>query len=371
MNDHLGNPGWNRFIVDRTLTIAVEFARTENSPARSSKGGQTNNDGANADVVHDLRRNSEVALRKGALHSSTNCPSRPARPSGRTSTMRSMPGTPGAAVVRIAPRQNEPDYVQFIPDEVTYCVPGGPQGRAPGHLTPRYFPAIPAGATVSAINQLADQVDCFYFERAGALRVNWVVGTGTWIGPNALTQPGVGQPGQPMATARQLDNQIDVFFVDNDGVVNVMWVVDGGAWQGPVGLTPPGTAVPNSPIATARQTDHQIDLFFVDGNGVVNVMWVVDGGDLARTGRADAPGTAVPGAPIATARQTEQPDRPLLRRRQRRGQRDVGGRRRRVAGTGRADGPRRRVAQLAAGHRATDRATRSTSSSSTATAWST
>ena len=36
--------------------------------------------------------------------------------------------------------------------------------------------------------------------------------------------------------------------------------------------------MPGQPLATARQTDHQIDLFFVDGRGVVNVMWVVDGG---------------------------------------------------------------------------------------------
>jgi hypothetical protein len=120
----------------------------------------------------------------------------------------------------------------------------------------------------------------------------------TWTGPNALTGPGVGQPGQPMATARQTDNQIDVFFVDGNGVVNVMWVVDVGVWQGPVGLTPPGTAVPNSPLATARQTDNQIDIFFVDGRGVVKVgAWQGPGGLTPQ-------GTAGRGAPIATARQT-------------------------------------------------------------------
>ena len=137
-----------------------------------------------------------------------------------------------AAVVRIVPRQNdEPDYVRFIPDEVlTQSWVGRRDG--PQDIQAAYFPAIPANAAVSAINQLADQVDSFYFDGAGALRVNWVVGTGTWTGPNALTGPGVGQPGQPLATARQLDNQIDVFFVDGNGVVNVMWVVDTGVWQG-------------------------------------------------------------------------------------------------------------------------------------------
>jgi len=119
----------------------------------------------------------------------------------------------GTADVQIIPRQNEPDYVHFIPDEVrTASQVGRKGGRQEIHAA--YFPAIPAGATVSAINQLADQVDCFYFDAAGALRVNWVIGTGIWSGPNALTGPGVGQSGQPIATARQLDNQIDLFFVE-------------------------------------------------------------------------------------------------------------------------------------------------------------
>ena len=210
----------------------------------------------------------------------------------------------GAAVVRIVPRQSEPDYVQFIPDEVqTASTVGRNGGRQ--DINAAFFPAIPAGAAPSAINQLADQVDCFYFDGAGAVRVNWVVATGTWTGPEALTKEGIGKPGQPMGIAHQTDHQVDVFFVDNIGVVNVMWVIDGGVWQGPVGLTQRGTAVPNSPIATAQQTDHQIDLFFVDGNGVVNVMWVVDGGIWQGPVGLTAPRTASAGAPIATARQTD------------------------------------------------------------------
>jgi hypothetical protein len=183
----------------------------------------------------------------------------------------------GSAVVRIVPRDNQPDYVRFIPDEVKTASQVGRKG-GPQDVNAAYFPAIPAAGSIAAINQLVGQIDCLYFDAAGALRVSWVVGTGTWTGPNALTGPGVGQPGQPLATARQLDNQIDIFFIDGNGVVNVMWVLDGGAWQGPVGLTPPATAVPGSPLATARQLDNQIDIFFIDGNGGLNVMWVLDGG---------------------------------------------------------------------------------------------
>ncbi|MGF6674386.1 hypothetical protein [Paraburkholderia tuberum] len=107
-----------------------------------------------------------------------------------------------AAVVRVVPRVDERDYVRFIPDELaTASVVGRRGGRQ--DINAAYFPAIPAGAGVSAINQLAHQVDCFYFDGAGALRVNWVVDIGTWTGPNALTGENAGKAGQPIATARQ------------------------------------------------------------------------------------------------------------------------------------------------------------------------
>ena len=209
----------------------------------------------------------------------------------------------GSAVVRIVPRNGEPDYVRFVPDEL---VTQSPVGRVGGLQTVQaaYFPAVPAGATVAAIEQVPGQIDCFYFDAAGALRVNWVVGLGTWTGPVALTGPGVGQPGQPIVAARQLAEQIDVLFVDGNGVVNVMWVVGSGGWSGPVGLTPPGTAVPFGPLAAERQTDNQLDVFFVDGNGVVNVIWVIDGGVWQGPVGLTAAGAAPAGAALAAAHQT-------------------------------------------------------------------
>ena len=88
----------------------------------------------------------------------------------------------GAAAVRIVPRRNEPDYVQFIPDEARTASQVGRKGGRQD-VNAAYFPAIPPAANVSAINQLADQVDCFYFDGAGALQVNWVVGTAPGPGP--------------------------------------------------------------------------------------------------------------------------------------------------------------------------------------------
>src|SRR4051794_1405383 len=53
----------------------------------------------------------------------------------------------GAAVVRIVPRRNEPDYVQFIPDEVTTASAVGRKGGRQD-IQAAYFPAVPAGASV-------------------------------------------------------------------------------------------------------------------------------------------------------------------------------------------------------------------------------
>jgi hypothetical protein len=224
----------------------------------------------------------------------------------------------GSAVVRIVPRQNEPDYVQFIPDEARTASQVGRKGGRQD-VVAAFFPALVGGTTVAAIDQVPDQIDCFYFDGAGALRVNWVIGNGTWNGPTALTKPGVGKAGQPIAVARQTDHQIDVFFVDGSGVVNVMWVVDGGVWQGPVGLTRPGTAVANSSIATARQSDHQIDIFFVDLNGVVN-----DVGDRRRHAGSGCLSRAALLRPARAwrPRADEQPDRLVLREHHWRGRRE-------------------------------------------------
>ncbi|WP_036640173.1 hypothetical protein, partial [Paenibacillus durus] len=78
-------------------------------------------------------------------------------------------------------------------------------------------------------------------------------------------------PGSSLATERQTENQIDTFYVDNQGRVNVMWVVGTGPWQGPVALTGPNFAPPGAALATERQSIDQIDLFVVDNQGRVNV----------------------------------------------------------------------------------------------------
>ncbi|MFG2639476.1 M12 family metallopeptidase, partial [Streptomyces sp. NPDC048370] len=163
---------------------------------------------------------------------------------------------------------------------------------------------VPAAAPGS-LTQTDRQIDTFFVDRTGAVNVMWVVGTGAWNGPIALTGPRTVLENAALATARQTDDQIDLFFVGEDGAVKVMWVVGTGAWNKPIALTPPDTVRKDAALATARQTDDQIDVFFVDRFGAVHVAWVVGTGAWNQALALTPPNTAPANAALATARQTD------------------------------------------------------------------
>ena len=135
----------------------------------------------------------------------------------------------GTAALKMAPRRAEDDYVQFSPDLATTASAVGRQGGRQ-IIQSAYFPAVPPLAPIAAIDQTGNQIDCLYFDAAGALRVNWVIDVGTWSGPVALTAPGTGAPGQPLCTLRQEGRRR---LVDS----NVVNVTCGRhrLWQPPVG----------------------------------------------------------------------------------------------------------------------------------------
>ena len=104
----------------------------------------------------------------------------------------------GTAALKFAPRQAEDDYVQFTPDLATTASQVGRQGGRQT-IQSAYFPAVPLTAPIAAIDQTGNQIDCLYFDAAGALRVNWVIDAGTWSGPVALTAPAQARPASPCA----------------------------------------------------------------------------------------------------------------------------------------------------------------------------
>jgi hypothetical protein len=113
----------------------------------------------------------------------------------------------GSAVVQISPRQDEADYVQFVPNEAKTASFVGRQGGRQD-ISAAHFPAIPATASLAAINQVAGQVDCVCVDSAGAVRVSWMVGNGTWNSPEGLTLPDVAT-GARVTVGRQRSDQID------------------------------------------------------------------------------------------------------------------------------------------------------------------
>lgn len=87
----------------------------------------------------------------------------------------------GSTVLRIGPRQGEEDFVRIVPDQL---VARSSVGRIGGQqlIPAAYFPAIPAGAELAVIDQVPEQINCFYFDAAGALRVSWVADVGAMAG---------------------------------------------------------------------------------------------------------------------------------------------------------------------------------------------
>ena len=112
---------------------------------------------------------------------------------------------------------------------------GGGTWQGPVRLTGLGY-AVP-GAVIAAGPQygVEGQTDVFFIDVAGALNVMWAVGGSTWQGPVRLTGAGYASPGAAVSTGPQwgVADQTDVFFIDTAGELQVAWVIGGGTWAGP------------------------------------------------------------------------------------------------------------------------------------------
>jgi outer membrane protein assembly factor BamB len=225
----------------------------------------------------------------------------------------SPPGTapPGAPVA--ASNQfglpNQTDVFTVGSDggaRVSWVVGGGNWG-GPQRITPTG--AFPAGAGVAASNQfgLGNQTDLFAVGGDGAARVSWVVGGGSWGGPQQITPGNTFPAGAPVAASNQfgLGNQTDLFAVGGNGGSRVSWVVGGGNWGGPLQVTPNNTYPAGAPVAASNQfgLPNQTDLFAVGGNGGSRVSWVVGGGGWGGPMQISPSGTAPSGSGVSVSNQ--------------------------------------------------------------------
>ncbi|WP_328966395.1 M12 family metallopeptidase [Streptomyces sp. NBC_00239] len=104
-------------------------------------------------------------------------------------------------ILDFVPRNGEGDFIRIVPDEANTRSAVGRSGGGQKVVLAAY-PGIPDGAPISAIHQRSDQVDCFYVDDSGAIRVIWVDGAGEWDGPVALTPPNTVQLRATLATGR-------------------------------------------------------------------------------------------------------------------------------------------------------------------------
>jgi hypothetical protein len=162
------------------------------------------------------------------------------------------------------------------------------------------------GSNVAASQQFgANQTDVFFVDPNGQLNVVWVVGEGSWNGPEKIGPEGVFNPGGYLTASRQFGaNQTDVFLVDLNGQLNVFWVEGEGAWNGPQKIGPTGIAYPGSSIAASQQFGlNQTDVFLVDKTGQLNVFWVVGNGAWNGPEKIGPAGFCYPGGVLAASQQ--------------------------------------------------------------------
>lgn len=134
----------------------------------------------------------------------------------------------------------------------------------------------PPGAPLSLTYQpLNNQLEAFYIGNDGALRVSWKANNGAWQGPVALTAGGVANPRGWVASAFQpLNQQLELFFVDAGGALRVAWKVRNGTWAPPVRLTGAGFAAPGQLVAASYYTlGAQLEVFVSSPTGAVNLLW--------------------------------------------------------------------------------------------------
>lgn len=108
----------------------------------------------------------------------------------------------------------------------------------------------------------------------GGLKLCWVVGMGTWMGPAAIGSAGLAPPGAHLAMARQFIQQLNVYFIGSNGALYVAWVSGAEPWKGPIPVAPAGSGKPGGLVAAFPQTPRQLDIVFRGADDRLRVSWV-------------------------------------------------------------------------------------------------
>jgi hypothetical protein len=189
------------------------------------------------------------------------------------------PGAPLAAIL-----QNEHQLDVFVVGVdraiwLTWEADDGPwregdEGRGPARVTPPGL--FPPGAHVAAARQNDRQLVVFAIGNDGAVWASWEVDDGPWRdgaagrAPARVTPAGLAPPGAPLVAAKQNPSQLNVFFVDHDGAIRVTFERNDSPWTDgmdgrpePFAVTPKGFALPGAGVAAILRPDGQMEAYTV------------------------------------------------------------------------------------------------------------
>lgn len=165
------------------------------------------------------------------------------------------------------------------------------------------------GSHIEADHQDNDHVlNVFFIGKNGRLYVTWVVGSGSWNTPFALTSESFSKAGTPIVTSHQVnDHVLNVFFTGSKGGLFTTWVVGGGRWnKEPFRLVSNDLIESGAHLATAHQGDRNIlNVFFIGKDGALYVIWVEGGGTWNKPFPLTPQNTSKPGSYITSFKQNE------------------------------------------------------------------
>ena len=142
---------------------------------------------------------------------------------------------------------------------------------------------FPAGAPVTAVARMSDQLDLFVTGNDGRVYTSWWHEGSDWSGINNNWRSigGFFPIGAPVSAVARESGQLDCFITGNDGRVYTSWWHEGSDWSGINnnwrsigGFFPAGAPVD----ALARMSD-QLDCFITGNDGRVYTSWWHEGSD--------------------------------------------------------------------------------------------
>jgi hypothetical protein len=222
-----------------------------------------------------------------------------ANPQRLTPTGVTRPG--GGLAAAYYPVNNQLEVVYFDGDGALNIIWKAQNGKWNGPTTLSPPGTGPAGGNLAmALYPTYRQLEIFFIGNDGALNIAAKANNGAWKGPLVASPTQIAPPGSSITATSYLPNkQMEAFFVDNDGAVRVAFKANNGAWNPPFPITAAGVGVPGKPIVTSEYPlNQQLEGATFGPEGQINLFWKAKNGKWT-TQALTGPNTAPPGGGLA------------------------------------------------------------------------